>query len=283
MNIKNRTPNQCEGIIDLVQNCIDELHLSEECVQRLINNKDSFSTELKKVIERFYVKDEYEDEDLLYINHYPSNYVHRSITTQVATINRVLYINGCADEKLIKIDPFGSTKRFVIPKWQMFAPTYGKAVQEIFHLIKQNSNVLHLDCNDTLDLTQLKQSEKSESAFKKLSDEQEGNDLIVVSAQTGFRHRGRSSRRAVEDVMGVNENESALGVFAVMVILLTHPERIQTYEDLRIICAGDTFPPKVSSAVSTSPCFFFFGNKVRLDVINIDSALTNFGSASMFI
>jgi len=49
------------------------------------------------------------------------------------------------------------------------------------------------------------------------------HDILVVPAQFGLRHRGRSVRR-VREVM--NANEFGLGVFAIGIMLLTHPERL---------------------------------------------------------
>lgn len=71
-----------------------------------------------------------------------------------------------------------------------------------------------------------------------ISGQQGGGNLLVVPAQFGFLRRGCSHRRAHELFL---ENEFGLGIVAVVSMLLTHPERIQSRDDLQIHCIGDRF------------------------------------------
>src|SRR5690606_10525533 len=114
-------------------------------------------------------------------------------------------------------------------RWEKVAPTYNEAVQKVLDLINQTRNGAFYNYREgELGPTQLRQSTKSVSVFQKLDDEQKEQDILVVPAQFGIRHRGRSVRRARE-VM--NANECGLGAFAIGIMLLTHPERLKHYDD----------------------------------------------------
>ncbi len=70
--------------------------------------------------------------------------------------------------------------------------------------------------------------------------EQQSGDILIIPAQFGLRHRGRSIRRARE-MFG--RNEFGLDSYMVGTMLLTHPERLQHRSDLNIDCAGDAYDP----------------------------------------
>jgi hypothetical protein len=143
-------------------------------------------------------------------------------------------------------------------------------VEKVLNLIKQTRNGAFYNYRDgELGPNQLRQSQKSTTMFQKLGDEQNGHDILVVPAQFGIRHRGRSVRRARE-VM--NANECGLGAFAIGIMLLTHPERLKHYDDLWIDCAGDEFAPDADGGFSGSPCFRFGGDGVEFDAFVVDLA-----------
>ena len=84
-------------------------------------------------------------------------------------------------------------------------------------------------------------------------------DILIVAAQLGVRHRGRSVRRAREVFVA---NEFGLGSFAVGSIVLTHPERLVRWEELDMDCPGDEFAPDGDGGFSGAPCFLFCGGRV---------------------
>jgi hypothetical protein len=102
-----------------------------------------------------------------------------------------------------------------------------------------------------------------------------------VPAQFGLRHRGRSVRRAREVF---NASEFGLDTFAVGIMLLTHPERLQHYDDLWIDCAGDEYDdPGDDGRFSLAPYFCFSCGKVELLARRFDVAGGYCGSASGFV
>jgi hypothetical protein len=106
---------------------------------------------------------------------------------------------------------------------------------------------------------------------------QKDHDILVVAAQFGLRHRGRSVRRARE-VM--NASEFCLGAFAIGIMLLTHPERLKHYDDLWIDCAGDEFSYGGDGQFGNAPCFSFDDVWVEFDTNFVVGANGSYGSAS---
>jgi hypothetical protein len=175
----------------------------------------------------------------------------------------------------------GAERWFAIPKWQTIAPTYGEAVEKVLAKLSETRKGKFKNWREgELGSNYLKQSAKTEKTFQTLGDEQKDHDILVVAAQFGLRHRGRSVRRARE-VMQVNEY--GLGAFAVGIVLLTHPERLMNYDDLYIDCAGDEYAPAADGDFSRAPILGFGGRRVWFNARWFDRALDHFGSASAFL
>lgn len=285
----------------------NDLFKDNDRKQRLIENGGEFQSELKKLVERFSVTDQYADEEVPSSYGYLSGYkpidrktafedVMYDLHNQYDILTKLLSISIDEDrdlrfgtkpqydvmyaKKIWENLPEGAEKLFLIPRWEKVAPTYGEAVQKVFDLIKQTHNGAFYNYRGgELGPDQLRQSAKAKSMFQKLGDEQKYQDILVVPAQFGIRHRGRSVRRARE-VM--NANECGLGAFAIGIMLLTHPERLQHRDDLRIDCAGDEFAPDADDDFSQSPYFeFFVGGGVGFDTSGVDDTFDDFGSASV--
>jgi len=117
--------------------------------------------------------------------------------------------------------------------------------------------------------------------FQKLGDEQKDHDILVVAAQFGIRHRGRSVRRAREVFAA---NEFGLGAFAIGIMLLTHPERLSNYDDLWIDSSGDEFDdPGAVVRFGKAPFFRFGGGGVGFGTDWFVGASRRCGSASAFV
>jgi hypothetical protein len=274
------TSNQRKQIVRFVEDGIDAMNLQKDGAQRLIENGGEFQSELKKLVERFSITNQYADEEVDSSYGYLSGYKPKGITEQTNRLRELFPGIGYANEKLAEgVLPENAEGWFAIPRWEKVASTYGEAVQKVLDLIKQTRNGAFYNYRDgELGPDQLRQSAKAKSMFQKLGDEQKDQDILVVSAQFGIRHRGRSVRRARE-VM--NTNECGLGAFAIGIMLLTHPERLQHYDDLWIDCAGDEFAPHAVGGFSRSPCFGFDGGGVRFGAGGVGDANDYYGSASV--
>jgi hypothetical protein len=189
------------------------------------------------------------------------------------------------DEKFVErirsgeiVLPRGAERWMLIPRWQMLAPTYGEAVKRVFDLIASKRNFSNYR-EGLLGAEYLRQHEKSVKMFQRLCEEQGNADILVVPIQFGLRHRGRSARRAHEVF---KQNEFGLGVFAVALMLHTHPERLVEWGQLLIDCAGDEFTPDARGDFSRSPVFYFSCG-VRFGGRWFNIAVGYYGSASAFV
>lgn len=274
------TSNQRKQIVRFVEDGIDAMNLQKDGAQRLIENGGEFQSELKKLVERFSITNQYADEEVESNYGYLSGYKPKGITEQTNRLRELFPGIGYANEKLAEGSlPPNAEGWFAIPRWEKVATTYGEAVQKVLNLIKQTRNGAFYNYRDgELGPNQLRQSQKSTTMFQKLGDEQNGHDILVVPAQFGIRHRGRSVRRARE-VM--NANECGLGAFAIGIMLLTHPERLKHYDDLWIDCAGDEFAPRADADFSWSPFFEFYGVEVEFGTCDVGRASDGYGSASV--
>ncbi|OQA35486.1 MAG: hypothetical protein BWY53_00760 [Parcubacteria group bacterium ADurb.Bin326] len=264
---------------DAAERALKETGLDKDGLQKLIENGDEFQSRIVTAVRELSVSNQYADEETESSYGYLSGYKPKGITEQTNILRQLFPGVGFADEKLAEGQlPPNAEGWFAIPRWEKIAPTYGEAVQKVLDLIKQTRNGAFYNYRDgQLGPQYLRQSQKSAKAFQKLGDEQKDHDILVVPAQFGLRHRGRSVRRARE-VM--NANEFGLGAFAVGIMILTHPERLMNYDDLWIDCAGDEFAPDADGDFSWSPFFEFSDGVVGFVTFWVDIACGSFGSAS---
>jgi hypothetical protein len=161
----------------------------------------------------------------------------------------------------------------------MLAPTYGEAVEKVLAMIASKRKFYNYR-DGQLGAEYLRQHAKTAKMFQKLGDEQKDFDILVVPAQFGLRHRGRSVRRA----RGVfTANEFGLGAFAIGIMVLTHPERLVQWEQLHVDCAGDEFASDADGGFSYAPIFYFYDGEVIFCAYWDDSAFEYYGSASAFV
>jgi len=180
--------------------------------------------------------------------------------------------------------PNGAEGKFALPNvWRpepVLTGNYNDNVVRVLDLIKKDRDGAFYNYRDgQLGPERLRQSARAEETMRKLSEEQGHPDILVIAAQFGLQHRGRSVRRARE-VM-IDQGQYGLGAFAIGVMLLTHPKRLQHYDDLWIDCAGDEFDdPDADDRFDLVPGFKFFDGEVRFDAYWTDYANDRYGSAS---
>jgi hypothetical protein len=234
-------------------------------------------------IREFSVSNQFANEEVSSKYGYLSGYKKpRSITEQCNTLRQMFPGVGFADEKIAEGQvPSSAEGWFAIPKWQTLAPTYAEAVQKVLDMLKKTRNGKFYNYRDGQIVNErLRQTAKTAAVFQKLASEQDGFDILVVPAQFGFLHRGRSVRRARE-VM--NSKEFGLGAFAIGIMLLTHLDRLQNVDDLWIDCAGDEFDDPVSVVrFGSAPIFYFGGGKLEFGTCWLYFAYDLYGSASGF-
>lgn len=262
-------------------------YLSKEGAERVKGNADFVGrvhAATVLALAELSVTDKYNNEEVASNYGYLSGYQKpKSITEQCNILRQIFPGIGFADEKLAEREvPKHAEGWFTIPKWQTVAPTYAEAVQKVLDAIKKARNGKFSNYRDgQINNERLRQTAKTEAVFQKLGNEQKDHDILVIAAQFGLRHRGRSVRRAREVMQA---NECGLGAFAVGIMILTHPGRLQHLDDLWIDCAGDEFDdPASGDRFARAPIFRWGGGKVKFGAGWCGSAGGSFGSVSAFV
>jgi hypothetical protein len=228
----------------------------------------------------------YAEEEVASNYAYPDEYQLLPIEEQVCTLKQIfrkLNIKKTI-EFLKKVFPklalsLGAEGWFAIPKPEKIGGTYEEALVAVFNAIR-SSRELYNYRRGMLGEKYLQQSALALEAFKKFGQTQEG-DVLIVPAQFGMLHRGRSIRRA-RAVFG--DNEFGLGAFAVGCMLLTHPARLIRRKQLNVDCAGDEYDGLDDSGnFLLAPMFFCVGDGVEFGAYFLNEARENFGSVSGFL
>jgi hypothetical protein len=211
---------------------------------------------------------------------YPPGYKPKRITEQVDILRQLLGISSI-DEKIVKqLLPAHAEEWFAIPRWQGISNVYGEAVREVLKLIGRQRDFSNKH-EGPLGEAYLRQHKRTAEKLRTLSKQQGNSDILIVPAQFGLFHRGRSVRR-VREIFGVNE--FGLGAFEIACMLLTHPERFSHYDDLWIDCAGDEYDPGAGSDFSHAFFFNFNDNgRVNFGTGYINKPHVNYGSVSAFL
>jgi hypothetical protein len=210
---------------------------------------------------------------------YPSDYQVKPLVEQHTLLLR--YFPQLRDRGAVFSPlPRGAEGYFAIPRWEKIAPTYGEALEKVFVALNNSrSGKIHNYRDGKLGPDYLREEKQSRMMWERLASQQ-GADIIVVPAQFGMFHRGQSVRRARESVW---ENEFGLGAYHVAIMLLTHPERLATGNELWVYAPGDEYSYRADGQFELAPIFYFRSGEIGFDVIWFDGAYDFYGSASGFV
>ena len=265
---------------------------SAECLKGDPDFAESMRQHVVQKITELSVSNQFADEEVKSKSGCLSGYKPKGLTEQYNRLRELFpgigYTNlgllAQIEKREVKL-PANAEGWFTIPNiWKTeilvrFGNCYSKAVQKVLDMIKQTRNGEFQNFYEgQIDEKHLRQSARTWEFFAGLSKVQGSPDILIVPAQFGIRHRGRSVRRARESFVF---NEFGLGAFAVGIMILTHPKRLEHYDDLWIDCAGDEFDDTDSDTrFVRAPYFSFGGGKVKFDTLYVGLAHGNFGSAS---
>lgn len=264
-----------------VEAVYNKADLDDERAQRL-NESEEFVADLRRLVEQYSITSKFAGEEVKSSYAYPDGYNVKGIAEQVVTLREIFpELKDVTFDESIAAGPLpaGAEGCFAIPKWQTLAVTYGEAVEKVFVMIASKRKFYNYR-DGQLGAKYLRQHAKTVKMFQKLGDEQKDHNLLVVPAQFGLRHRGRSVRRAREVFQA---NEFGLGAFAIGIMLLIYPERAVQWEQLHIDCAGDEYAPGADGSFDDAPCFSFSDGKLKFGASRVGYAYGSFGSASGFL
>ncbi len=270
---------------DAVDRAIAEGVFDKDGLQRVIEKGDDLQAAIVAKLRELLVSSRYADEEVssgyTYPSKYyaPSKYYVKSIAEQVKILRQFFPGLGSADDVAQKPLPDGAEGWFAIPRWGEIAIIYNMAVEKVLEAIETKRKFYNCR-GGWLGPQHLRRHERKVKKLQVLSDQQKDYDILVVPAQFGLHHRGRSVRRAREVFMA---NEFGLGAFEIGCMLLTHPERLVSYDDLWIDCAGDEYTPGADGVFSHAPAFSFLDGRVEFSTVLLGPAGSHSGSASGFL
>lgn len=271
---------------------LKKVPLDTDGMQMVLSHGDEIRAAVAEVIvaktKEFSVTNQFKDEEVTSSCDYPAGYAVKTLEQQTdilckafPTLSTSMDV-GCHVAYLDKFRaehalPVGAEGYFMFPRWQKVAGTYGEALEIVLTLLAK-SRKFHNYRKGELGEKQLRQSVRTSAMLAKCTEGQPG-DFIILPAQLGLRHRGRSVRRAREVFLG---NEFGLDAFTVACILLTHHERERVWEQLHIDCSGDEYAPVADGQFGSAPCFIFHVGRLRFGSGWVSDAVDCCGSASGF-
>jgi hypothetical protein len=272
--------------------------LSKKQAERLKGNPqfvENIRTYVVSKIVELSVVNEFANEEVPSTYGYLSGYENPMDVNDQCNKLRELFsgLGFCNQDLLTRIEkgeaklPNGAEGWFAIPNWkknpEIFGKTYSAAVQTILNALDKARKGKFCNYRDgEIDEKHLRQSAVSKAVWEKIAKEQGDADILIVPAQFGIRHRGRSVRRA-RVVMEDGGNEVGLGAFSAGAMLLTHPNRLNHYDDLWIDLSGDEWSPGGDGGFSNSLVFSFDDDELEFGDGCLDGAHGSYGSGSVFL
>lgn len=181
---------------------------------------------------------------------YPREYGAASIADQLAALRRTFAaLKGSAAEPAAAL-PAGSEAWFVVPRWHALAATYNDALDVVLQRLARQRPISFARAS-RLGPAFLRRSERTRDMLD-ARHRDSSSDVVVLPAQFGLRHRGRSVRR-VRELLG--QDEFGLGAFEVGCMLLVHPARMARSDQLYVDCAGDEYSASDEQQFSEAPYF----------------------------
>ncbi|MBI2626814.1 MAG: hypothetical protein HYW77_01070 [Parcubacteria group bacterium] len=213
---------------------------------------------------------------------YPQGYAVKPVCEQLVELSK--HFNGLntssvlACSKELPALPAGAEGWFAVPRWEKVASSYNEAVEKVLDLIGK-TRTFHNYRKGALGPKYLRLSERTAVALQMIGEKQKG-DFLLIPAQFGLTHRGRSVRRMR---VVYAPHEFGLGSFIVDCMLLSHPERLIQWEQLHIDCPGDEYSPGADGRFGSAPYFLFDDVRVKFNAYGVSDPDDSFGSASGFL
>ena len=297
------TKGQTKQIIrfgsDAIERALDELGLDNPGAQLVIHHGDEYAAAICKAAKaslmNLSVSDKFKDEEALSEYTYPEEYKGpKPIDEQIKAVAKIFGLSPDLALKYVKevlptlTLPDGAEGWFATPSDAALAAKhlpevtdqaeqYCRAAQLVLDKIGK-SRPFHNYREGKITSEHLRVHIRTAEAMKLIAKTQPG-DILIIPAQLGMRHRGKSVRRAREVF---RTDEFGLGSLAIGSIVLVHPERLVRYSELDMDCAGDEFAPGAGGDFSDAPCFVSLDGNAEFGTNAVGCFDDAYGSASAF-
>jgi len=230
-------------IEDAANRALIDSGIDGNTLQNFIRDGGVTRSRITSGIRSIFPNNQFSDEEINSNCGYPMEYKIRPIMEQVEILRERLSFKGCSiNEKIISRSlPEGAEGWFVIPNWEKSGMrNYQGAAGRM-----PDSLINYGYCDFNADF--FRRHILTEKALRFIYQQQREFDFLIIPAQFGLRHKGKSVRHARETFFS---GEFGLGVYEVGCMILTHPEREFDKEQIHIDCAGDEYNMKATRTFS---------------------------------
>lgn len=289
---------------DAAERALAELGLDKDGVQRVIERGDEFQSAIKNAaysaLQKLSVSNRFKDEEIDSSYTYPKEYEGpKPIEEQINVLATIFNLDPSHTlefaqnlpefKYFVPEDALPWVGWFAVPSVNALAnkhfrnvslsdQKYCQVVQFVLWKIAASRSFDNYH-EGQINPHHLRACVHTEHAFNQITMMQKG-DILIIAAQLGMYHRGRSARRAREVFAA---NEFGLGSVAVGSIILTHPEREIHWSQLHMDCAGEEFDGAAIGDFSCVPSFRFDGGNVEFGVNSCDRASRRYASVTAFL
>lgn len=227
--------------------------LDKDAAQRVHARGHELAAGVARLIAELSVSDRYADEVVSSSYGYPKGYRPKPLGEQIEMLAKAFNLDPQAAyryaENLPQL-PEGAEGWFAVVRSEAISESYGEALKKLLGLIGERRRFTNYREGELSD-QHIRVSDRTKGMLETLAQGQV-SDILVIPAQLGLRHRGKSVRRAIETFTG---NEFGLTSSAVGCIALTHPERFQKFDELDPDCSGDEYSPGAGGQFVSAPLF----------------------------
>lgn len=279
--------------MSVVEAAYNKAGLTDEEAQH-VNDTPGLADVVAEFIGQNRSTNKYKDEELRAAYGYPKEYKGaKPIAAQIEAIAEIFSLDPAKAleyAKTLPTLPDGAEGWFAIPSVDVVAAKhfpdevqdpdekYCRVLQFVHQKIAESRSFYNYR-DGQIDVSHIKVSLRTQEMMQKIAETQKG-DILIIAAQLGKRHGGRSVRRAREVFVA---NEYGLTSVAVSSIVLVHPERLVRWEELDMDCAGDEFSGDGDGRFDFAPYFVFDGDEVQFGADVVSYPVDRCGSASGFV
>jgi len=164
---------------------------------------------------------------------------------------------------------------FVVPKWHKLGKTYQEATSRALDTLEKAYGERIASVGKWKEKW-YRQDIRTEKSLDFI-DSQYSGDIMLLPAQFGMRLKGSSISSARKRF---HANEFGLCTYEVCMMLITHKERLQQYDDLRIYCLGDQVN---NGNLSWCASWIFVHNGLHLTLWRDDESNRHSGGVTGFL
>ena len=278
--------------VSIVEAAYNKAGLSEEEAQR-VNDTPGLAELVGGFIAENRKANRFKGEEVASSYEYPKGYTGpKPVSEQINALAKIFDLDpshALEFAKNLPGLPDGAEGWFAIPSINALAARFFPEVTDPKECLCAASNLILAKIGESRKFHNYHEGQLTPNRFRPnartehtldILAEQQKSDILIVGGQFGKRHAGKSVRRAREVMVGLEFGGYTVAVGS---MLLTHPERLVSFDDLWAAVPGDEFDPDADGSFDDAPCFDFDGDGVGFGADWVDGPDEDYGSVSLFL